>query len=150
LTGSLKRKSDSASANDDDGPSPPRLQPIRNHASLLTTNHSEAGNDPRKRVNLKVKKKKDIDLFCCSSYLLPHATRPRCSSPRLLLLPLPHADSVPCAVPGRESSSPSSRGETQRPDAPHRGLRHPGGGGAFPCECLGFVVSDVIDRFTDK
>ncbi|XP_056277377.1 polyhomeotic-like protein 1 [Pseudoliparis swirei] len=33
----------SASANDDDGPSPPRLQPIRNHASLLTTNHSEAG-----------------------------------------------------------------------------------------------------------
>ncbi|XP_034400727.1 polyhomeotic-like protein 1 isoform X2 [Cyclopterus lumpus] len=43
LTGSLKRKSDSTSANDEDGPSPPRLQPVRNHASALPTNPSEAG-----------------------------------------------------------------------------------------------------------
>ncbi|XP_034561611.1 polyhomeotic-like protein 1 isoform X2 [Notolabrus celidotus] len=38
LSGSLKRKSDSNSANDEDGPSPPRLQPIRDHPSTLSTN----------------------------------------------------------------------------------------------------------------
>ncbi|XP_059205156.1 polyhomeotic-like protein 1 [Centropristis striata] len=43
LSGSLKRKSDSNSANDEDGPSPPRLQPIRDHASALSTNPIEAG-----------------------------------------------------------------------------------------------------------
>ncbi|XP_070840129.1 polyhomeotic-like protein 1 isoform X2 [Chaetodon trifascialis] len=43
LTGSLKRKSDSASANDEDGPSPPRLQPVRDHASALPTNPVKAG-----------------------------------------------------------------------------------------------------------
>ncbi|XP_033493805.2 polyhomeotic-like protein 1 isoform X7 [Epinephelus lanceolatus] len=43
LTGSLKRKSDSNSANDEDGPSPPRLQPVRDHASALLTNPIEAG-----------------------------------------------------------------------------------------------------------
>ncbi|XP_037650010.1 polyhomeotic-like protein 1 isoform X2 [Sebastes umbrosus] len=43
LTGSLKRKSDSNSANDEDGPSPPRLQPVRDHASALPTNPIEAG-----------------------------------------------------------------------------------------------------------
>ncbi|XP_049891198.1 polyhomeotic-like protein 1 isoform X4 [Epinephelus moara] len=43
LTGSLKRKSDSNSANDEDGPSPPRLQPVRDHSSALLTNPIEAG-----------------------------------------------------------------------------------------------------------
>ncbi|XP_054461496.1 polyhomeotic-like protein 1 [Anoplopoma fimbria] len=43
LTGSLKRKSDSTSANDEDGPSPPRLQPIRDHVSAVPTNPREAG-----------------------------------------------------------------------------------------------------------
>ncbi|XP_039675367.1 polyhomeotic-like protein 1 isoform X2 [Perca fluviatilis] len=43
LSGSLKRKSDSNSANDEDGPSPPRLQPVRDHASALQTNPIEAG-----------------------------------------------------------------------------------------------------------
>ncbi|XP_031732380.1 polyhomeotic-like protein 1 isoform X3 [Anarrhichthys ocellatus] len=43
MTGSLKRKSDSTSANDEDGPSPPRLHPVRDHASALPTNPSEAG-----------------------------------------------------------------------------------------------------------
>ncbi|XP_051245600.1 polyhomeotic-like protein 1 isoform X3 [Dicentrarchus labrax] len=42
LTGSLKRKSDSNSANDEDGPSPPRLQPVRDHPSALPTNPIEA------------------------------------------------------------------------------------------------------------
>ncbi|KAI3358907.1 hypothetical protein L3Q82_015299 [Scortum barcoo] len=43
LTGSLKRKSDSNSANDEDGPSPPRLQPVRDHASApVPTNPVEA------------------------------------------------------------------------------------------------------------
>ncbi|XP_019108698.1 polyhomeotic-like protein 1 isoform X2 [Larimichthys crocea] len=43
LTGSLKRKSDSNSANDEDGPSPPRLQPVRDHPSTLLTIPNEAG-----------------------------------------------------------------------------------------------------------
>ncbi|XP_070703037.1 polyhomeotic-like protein 1 [Pempheris klunzingeri] len=43
LTGSLKRKSDSNSANDEDGPSPPRLQPVRDHPSALPANPIEAG-----------------------------------------------------------------------------------------------------------
>ncbi|XP_029298398.1 polyhomeotic-like protein 1 isoform X2 [Cottoperca gobio] len=43
LTGSLKRKSDSNSANCEDGPSPPRLQPVRDHASALPTKPIEAG-----------------------------------------------------------------------------------------------------------
>ncbi|XP_071356440.1 polyhomeotic-like protein 1 isoform X2 [Trachinotus anak] len=43
MTGSLKRKSDSNSANDEDGPSPPRIQPVRDHASVLPTNPIEAG-----------------------------------------------------------------------------------------------------------
>ncbi|XP_070777995.1 polyhomeotic-like protein 1 [Enoplosus armatus] len=43
LTGSLKRKSESNSANDEDGPSPPRLQPVRDHASALPANPIEAG-----------------------------------------------------------------------------------------------------------
>ncbi|XP_076611472.1 polyhomeotic-like protein 1 isoform X2 [Chaetodon auriga] len=43
LTGSLKRKSDSTSANDEDGPSPPRLQPVRDHASALPPNPIKAG-----------------------------------------------------------------------------------------------------------
>ncbi|XP_038581089.1 polyhomeotic-like protein 1 isoform X1 [Micropterus salmoides] len=43
LTGSLKRKSDSNSANDEDGPSPPRLQPVRDHTPALLTNPIEAG-----------------------------------------------------------------------------------------------------------
>ncbi|TKS88800.1 Polyhomeotic-like protein 1 [Collichthys lucidus] len=43
LTGSLKRKSDSNSANDEDGPSPPRLQPVRDHPSTLPTIPNEAG-----------------------------------------------------------------------------------------------------------
>ncbi|KAM9838566.1 polyhomeotic-like protein 1 [Aulostomus maculatus] len=36
MSGSLKRKSDSSSANDEDGPSPPQLQPVRDHT--LPTN----------------------------------------------------------------------------------------------------------------
>ncbi|XP_077937283.1 polyhomeotic-like protein 1 isoform X2 [Gasterosteus aculeatus] len=43
LTGSLKRKSDPTSANDEEGPSPPRLHPIRDPASARPTNPSEAG-----------------------------------------------------------------------------------------------------------
>ncbi|KAM3596201.1 uncharacterized protein V6R79_010232 [Siganus canaliculatus] len=43
LSVSLKRKSDTNSANDEDGPSPPRLQPIRDHSSALPTNPAEAG-----------------------------------------------------------------------------------------------------------
>ncbi|XP_067468138.1 polyhomeotic-like protein 1 isoform X3 [Thunnus thynnus] len=42
MTGSLKRKSDSNSANDEDGPSPPQLQPVRDHATALPTNPIEA------------------------------------------------------------------------------------------------------------
>ncbi|KAM7384808.1 hypothetical protein PAMA_011929 [Pampus argenteus] len=42
MTGSLKRKSDSNSANDEDGPSPPQLQPVREHATALSTNPIEA------------------------------------------------------------------------------------------------------------
>ncbi|XP_068602971.1 polyhomeotic-like protein 1 [Brachionichthys hirsutus] len=42
LIGSLKRKSDSKSANDEDGPSPSRLQPVTNHSSTLPTNPVEA------------------------------------------------------------------------------------------------------------
>ncbi|XP_063754935.1 polyhomeotic-like protein 1 isoform X2 [Eleginops maclovinus] len=42
-TGSLKRKSDSNSVNCEHGPSPPRLQPVRDHASTLPTNPIEAG-----------------------------------------------------------------------------------------------------------
>ncbi|XP_029976054.1 polyhomeotic-like protein 1 [Salarias fasciatus] len=42
-TGSLKRKSDSNSANDEDGPSPPRLQPIRDHTPVLPANPTDAG-----------------------------------------------------------------------------------------------------------
>ncbi|XP_074543012.1 polyhomeotic-like protein 1 isoform X2 [Halichoeres trimaculatus] len=38
LSGPLKRKTDSSSANDEDGPSPPRLQPIREHPSALAAN----------------------------------------------------------------------------------------------------------------
>uniref|UniRef100_UPI0037E7B733 polyhomeotic-like protein 1 n=1 Tax=Semicossyphus pulcher TaxID=241346 RepID=UPI0037E7B733 len=44
-SGSLKRKTDSNSANDEDGPSPPRLQPVRDHASALQTNPIEAGSE---------------------------------------------------------------------------------------------------------
>ncbi|XP_058474570.1 polyhomeotic-like protein 1 isoform X2 [Solea solea] len=43
VSGSLKRKSDSNSANDEDGPSPPRIQPVRDHASVLPTNPVKAG-----------------------------------------------------------------------------------------------------------
>lgn len=43
LSNSLKRKSDSNAANDEDGPSPPRLQPIRDHPSALPTNQTETG-----------------------------------------------------------------------------------------------------------
>ncbi|XP_068189748.1 polyhomeotic-like protein 1 isoform X1 [Antennarius striatus] len=43
LIGSLKRKCDSKSANDEDGPSPPRLQPIKSHAPALPANPVEAG-----------------------------------------------------------------------------------------------------------
>ncbi|KAK7899282.1 hypothetical protein WMY93_020135 [Mugilogobius chulae] len=43
LSNSLKRKSDSNSAHDEDGPPPPRLQPIRDHNSALPTNQNEAG-----------------------------------------------------------------------------------------------------------
>lgn len=64
----------------------------------------------------------------------------RSSSPRLLLS-LPGAGSVSWGLrPGGASSSPPGCGQTQRPHAPHRGLRHPGRGGAFPCEFMGFVV----------
>ncbi|CAJ1083074.1 polyhomeotic-like protein 1 isoform X1 [Xyrichtys novacula] len=45
LSGPLKRKSDSNSANDEDGPSPPRLQPVRDHPSVLSTNPVEAGSE---------------------------------------------------------------------------------------------------------
>ncbi|XP_067379669.1 polyhomeotic-like protein 1 isoform X2 [Channa argus] len=41
-TGSLKRKSESNSANDEDGPSPPRIQPVRDHTSALPPNTTEA------------------------------------------------------------------------------------------------------------
>ncbi|KAM4539510.1 polyhomeotic-like protein 1 isoform 2-T2 [Odontesthes bonariensis] len=40
---SLKRKSDSNSANDEDGPSPPRLQPVRDQASASPANPTGAG-----------------------------------------------------------------------------------------------------------
>ncbi|KAK5614856.1 hypothetical protein CRENBAI_010911 [Crenichthys baileyi] len=40
---SLKRKSDSGSANDEDGPSPPRLQPVRDHTSTPPGNPISAG-----------------------------------------------------------------------------------------------------------
>ncbi|XP_030596203.1 polyhomeotic-like protein 1 isoform X2 [Archocentrus centrarchus] len=43
MTGSIKRKLDSNSANDEDGPSPPRLQPVRDHASALPANPVDAG-----------------------------------------------------------------------------------------------------------
>ncbi|XP_015237009.1 PREDICTED: polyhomeotic-like protein 1 isoform X1 [Cyprinodon variegatus] len=43
---SLKRKSDSASANDEDGPSPPRLQPVRDHSSTPPGNPVNAGSPP--------------------------------------------------------------------------------------------------------
>lgn len=67
--------------------------------------------------------------------------RPRCSSSRLLLAAL-CADRVPGRQqPGREGSAPSGRGQTQRPDAPHRGLRHPGRGRAFPCESASWDLS---------
>lgn len=46
MTGSIKRKSDSNSANDEDGPSPPRLQPVRDHASALPANPVDAGSAP--------------------------------------------------------------------------------------------------------
>ncbi|KAK2830814.1 hypothetical protein Q5P01_018745 [Channa striata] len=42
VTGSLKRKSDSNSANDEDGPSPPRIEPVREHTSALPSNTTEA------------------------------------------------------------------------------------------------------------
>lgn len=41
LSNSLKRKSDSNSAHDEDGPSPPRLQPVKDHNSTLPTSHNE-------------------------------------------------------------------------------------------------------------
>lgn len=41
ISNSLKRKSDSNSAHDEDGPSPPRLQPVKDHSSALPANHSE-------------------------------------------------------------------------------------------------------------
>ncbi|XP_035769491.1 polyhomeotic-like protein 1 [Neolamprologus brichardi] len=44
-TGSLKRKSDSNSANDEHGPSPPRLQPVRDHASVCGPVKDSAGED---------------------------------------------------------------------------------------------------------
>ncbi|XP_062265932.1 polyhomeotic-like protein 1 isoform X1 [Platichthys flesus] len=43
VIGSLKRKSDSNAANDEDGPSPPRIPPVRDHASALPTNPIKAG-----------------------------------------------------------------------------------------------------------
>ncbi|KAM4630049.1 polyhomeotic-like protein 1 [Polymixia lowei] len=42
VIGSLKRKSESNSANDEDGPSPPRLQPVRDLTSALSSNAVEA------------------------------------------------------------------------------------------------------------
>ncbi|XP_008279373.1 polyhomeotic-like protein 1 [Stegastes partitus] len=43
MTSSLKRKSDSNSANDEDGPSPPRLPPVRERTSALPANPVDAG-----------------------------------------------------------------------------------------------------------
>ncbi|XP_014845819.1 PREDICTED: polyhomeotic-like protein 1 isoform X1 [Poecilia mexicana] len=43
VNASLKRKSDSGSANDEDGPSPPRLQPVRDHTSAPPGNPVSAG-----------------------------------------------------------------------------------------------------------
>ncbi|XP_017283067.1 polyhomeotic-like protein 1 isoform X2 [Kryptolebias marmoratus] len=43
ISTSLKRKSDSSSANDEDGPSPPRLQPVRDHSSMPPSNPICAG-----------------------------------------------------------------------------------------------------------
>ncbi|KAM4725955.1 polyhomeotic-like protein 1 isoform 2-T2 [Anableps anableps] len=43
VNASLKRKSDSGSANDEDGPSPPRLQPVRDHTSTPPGNPISAG-----------------------------------------------------------------------------------------------------------
>ncbi|XP_054911301.1 polyhomeotic-like protein 1 isoform X2 [Poeciliopsis prolifica] len=43
VNASLKRKSESASANDEDGPSPPRLQPVRDHTSAPSGNPISAG-----------------------------------------------------------------------------------------------------------
>nr|XP_020471101.1 polyhomeotic-like protein 1 [Monopterus albus] len=43
LTGSLKRKSDANSANDEDGPSLPRIQPVREPTSALPASPIEAG-----------------------------------------------------------------------------------------------------------
>ncbi|XP_069372453.1 polyhomeotic-like protein 1 isoform X1 [Paralichthys olivaceus] len=45
VIGSLKRKSDSNSANDEDGPAPPRIQPVRDHAPALPTNPIKAGSN---------------------------------------------------------------------------------------------------------
>lgn len=42
-TSTLKRKSDSNAPHDEEGPSPPRLQPVRELASALSANPSEAG-----------------------------------------------------------------------------------------------------------
>ena len=72
--------------------------------------------------------------FDGSSWLLPF--RLSCSSSCLLFLHhLPGSGCVSRRLrSGGESSSPSSCGQTQRTHAPHRGLRHPGRGGAFPRE----------------
>ncbi|XP_056154843.1 polyhomeotic-like protein 1 [Lampris incognitus] len=43
MTSSLKRKSESSPAHEEDGPSPPRLQPVRDHPPALTSNTAEAG-----------------------------------------------------------------------------------------------------------
>ncbi|XP_022057759.2 polyhomeotic-like protein 1 isoform X1 [Acanthochromis polyacanthus] len=43
MSSSLKRKSDSSSANDEDGPSPPRLQPVREHTSALPASPVDPG-----------------------------------------------------------------------------------------------------------
>lgn len=43
VTNSLKRKSGSNSTNDEDGPSPPRLQPIRDHSPVLLNNPTKTG-----------------------------------------------------------------------------------------------------------
>ncbi|XP_029370212.1 LOW QUALITY PROTEIN: polyhomeotic-like protein 1 [Echeneis naucrates] len=37
-----ERKTESNSANDEDGPSPPRIQPVRDHTTVPPTNHVEA------------------------------------------------------------------------------------------------------------
>lgn len=92
MTGSLKRKSDSNSANDEDGPSPPQLQPFRDHATALPTNPIEAGNnnrDTRKGIKFWFK--------LSSRFIL------------LLLLCFPHFTSptVPVAPPPASSSSSS-------------------------------------------